>query len=134
MVATAVAAAMVAAGAADVTRPSGIGGAPGRQQSARQLLIRTRVHWPNCESVDSGIMNTTTESFDRHFAVNARAVWLLIREYALQNPDRNGGGRIIALTSDHAVHNLPFGASKGALDRIVIAAARDSQITRSPPT
>ena len=33
------------------------------------------------------------------------------------------GGRIVALTSDHTVHNLPYGASKGALDRIVTAAA-----------
>ena len=33
------------------------------------------------------------------------------------------GGHIVALTSDHTAHNLPYGASKGALDRIVIAAA-----------
>ena len=79
----------------------------------------------HCESIDSGIMDTTIESFDRHFAVNARAVWLLIREFARQLPDRSGSGRIIALTSDHVVHNLPYGASKGALDRIVIAAARE---------
>lgn len=31
----------------------------------------------------------------------------------------------MALTSDHVVDNLPYGASKGALDRIVIAAARE---------
>lgn len=30
---------------------------------------------------------------------------------------------MIALTSDHTAHNLPYGASKGALDRLVIAAA-----------
>jgi 3-oxoacyl-[acyl-carrier protein] reductase len=35
------------------------------------------------------------------------------------------GGRIVALTSDHTVDNLPYGASKGALDRIVLAAARE---------
>jgi 3-oxoacyl-[acyl-carrier protein] reductase len=35
------------------------------------------------------------------------------------------GGAIVALTSDHTAHNLPYGASKGALDRIVIAAARE---------
>jgi len=29
----------------------------------------------------------------------------------------------VALTSDHVAHNLPYGASKGALDRIVVAAA-----------
>jgi hypothetical protein len=36
----------------------------------------------HCESVATGIMDTGLESFDRHFAVNARAGWLLIREYA----------------------------------------------------
>jgi 3-oxoacyl-[acyl-carrier protein] reductase len=77
----------------------------------------------HCEGVDSGIMDTTVESFDRHFAVNARASWQLIKELAGQIP--HGGGRIIALTSDATVGNLPYGASKGALDRIVIAAARE---------
>jgi 3-oxoacyl-[acyl-carrier protein] reductase len=75
------------------------------------------------ESVDSGILNTTLESFDRHFAVNVRASWQLIAEFARQVPA--SGGRIVALTSDHVVDNLPYGASKGALNRIVIAAARE---------
>jgi 3-oxoacyl-[acyl-carrier protein] reductase len=73
------------------------------------------------ESVDSSIADTTIESFDRHFAVNVRAAWLLIRAFAMQVP--SSGGRIVALTSDHVVHNLPYGSSKGALDRIVRAAA-----------
>ncbi len=30
---------------------------------------------------------------------------------------------MVALTSDHSVQNLPYGATKGALDRILIAAA-----------
>jgi 3-oxoacyl-[acyl-carrier protein] reductase len=75
------------------------------------------------ESVDSGILDTSIESFDRHFAVNTRAAWLLIRAFALQTPP--DGGAIVALTSDHVVDNMPYGASKGALDRIVIAAARE---------
>jgi len=77
----------------------------------------------HCEGVDSGIMDTTVESFDRHFAVNARASWQLIRELACQVPQK--GGHIVALTNDDTVGNLPYGASKGALDRIVIAAARE---------
>ncbi|WP_213806736.1 SDR family oxidoreductase [Granulicella sp. dw_53] len=77
----------------------------------------------HCESVESGILGTTLESFERHFAVNTRASWQLIREFALQIPPT--GGRIVALTSDHTVGNLPYGASKGALDRIVLAAARE---------
>ena len=77
----------------------------------------------HAESVDSSILTTSVESFDRHFAVNVRASWQLIAEFAAQIPST--GGRIVALTSDHVVHNLPYGASKGALDRIVIAAARE---------
>ena len=79
----------------------------------------------HAESVDSGLLDTTVESFDRHFAVNARASWLLIREYGLRFRGAPGTGRIISLTSDHTVGNLPYGASKGALDRITLAAARE---------
>lgn len=79
----------------------------------------------HAESVDSGILDTTVESFDRHFAVNARATWLLIREFGRRFRGTPGHGRIIALTSDHTVGNLPYGASKGALDRITLAAARE---------
>ena len=75
------------------------------------------------ESVDSSILTTSIESFDRHFAVNTRAAWLLIAAFARQVPSE--GGSIVALTSDHVVDNVPYGASKGALDRIVIAAARE---------
>jgi 3-oxoacyl-[acyl-carrier protein] reductase len=90
-----------------------------------QLGTVTALVMCHCESVDSSILDTTIESFDRHFAVNARATWLLIREYARRFRGPHGTGRIIALTSDHTVHNLPYGASKGALDRITLAAAHE---------
>ena len=77
----------------------------------------------HCHSVDSDILETTSESFDRHFAVNARASWLLVREFGRRFRAARGRGRIVALTSDHVAGNLPYGASKGALDRIVLAAA-----------
>ena len=73
--------------------------------------------------VETGILDTTADSFDAHIAVNARASLLLIAGFARQVPD--GGGVIVALTSDHTTGNLPYGASKGALDRIVISAARE---------
>lgn len=69
----------------------------------------------HCESVDSGILDTTVESFDRHFAVNARATWLLVREFGRRYKSEFGRGRILAFTSDHTVDNLPYGASKGRL-------------------
>jgi len=77
----------------------------------------------HCESVDSGILDTSVEGFDRHYAVNVRASWLLIVSLARQLPPQ--GGRVVALTSDHTVGNLPYGSSKGALDRVVIAAAHE---------
>jgi len=76
----------------------------------------------HAESRDSAILDTTVDAFDRHMAVNARASWQLIAAFARQVTD---GGSIVALTSDHTAFNLPYGASKGALDRIVIAAARE---------
>jgi 3-oxoacyl-[acyl-carrier protein] reductase len=79
----------------------------------------------HCHSVDSGILDTMVESFDRHFAVNARASWLLIREFGRHFKGERGRGRIVSLTSDAVVGNVPYGASKGALDRITLAAARE---------
>jgi 3-oxoacyl-[acyl-carrier protein] reductase len=92
-------------------------------QTERLLGNVTALVMCHCESVDSGLLDTTVESFDRHFAVNARASWLLIREYGLRFHGAPGSGRIISLTSDHTAGNLPYGASKGALDRITLAAA-----------
>ncbi|WP_043632528.1 SDR family oxidoreductase [Nonomuraea candida] len=108
---------------ADLTDPE----APARvfDEVERRLGAVTALVMCHCESVDSGLLDTTVESFDRHFAVNARATWLLIREYARRFAGPHGTGRIIALTSDHTVGNLPYGASKGALDRITLAAAHE---------
>ncbi|HEY7008323.1 MAG TPA: SDR family oxidoreductase [Jatrophihabitantaceae bacterium] len=77
----------------------------------------------HCESVDSSLLTTTVESFDRHYAVNVRATWLLVAAFARQLPST--GGSVIALTSDHTVDNLPYGATKAALDRVVLAAAHE---------
>ena len=79
----------------------------------------------HCQSVDSDIYTTSVESFDLHYAINARATWLLIQEFGKRYQDQEGNGRIISITSDHTVGNLPYGASKGAMDRIVLAAAHE---------
>ncbi|MBA8816553.1 3-oxoacyl-[acyl-carrier protein] reductase [Microbacterium halimionae] len=77
----------------------------------------------HAHDVESGILDTTASSFDAHMAVNARATLLLIAAFARQIDE--SGGAIVAFTSDHTTGNLPYGASKGALDRIVISAARE---------
>jgi 3-oxoacyl-[acyl-carrier protein] reductase len=91
----------------------------------QQLAPATALVLVHCESVDSSIRTTTLESFDRHLAVNTRASWLLIREFANRYRSEYGRGRIVAFTSDHTAGNLAYGASKGALDRIVLASARE---------
>ena len=90
----------------------------GRERGPITALVLSHAH-----DVESGILDTTAESFDLHVAVNARASLLLIAAFARQAPAE--GGAIVALTSDHLTGNLPYGASKGALDRIVISAARE---------
>ena len=75
------------------------------------------------KSVASGLLDTTVESFDRHYAVNVRATWLLTAAFVRQLPAT--GGEVIALTSDHTVGNLPYGSTKGALDRLVLSAAHE---------
>lgn len=89
-----------------------------RDRGPISALILSHAH-----DEQSGILDTTADSFDHHVAVNARASLLLIAAFARQiSPD---GGAIVALTSDHTTGNVPYGASKGALDRIVISAARE---------
>ncbi|MGH3282969.1 MAG: SDR family oxidoreductase, partial [Trebonia sp.] len=103
--------AAIEAGLADAGSPARVFG-----DAERRLGNVTALVMCHCESVDSGLLDTTVESFDRHFAVNARASWLLIREFGRRFHGAHGTGRIISLTSDHTAGNLPYGASKGALD------------------
>ena len=102
--------------------------APGGPEALIEAVNRDRgpigaLVLSHAHDVESGILDTTAESFDEHVAVNARSSLLLIAAFARQVPD--DGGAIVALTSDHTTGNLPYGASKGALDRIVISAARE---------
>jgi len=91
----------------------------------RELGSVTAMILSHCQSVDSGIVDTTVESFDLHMAINARATWLLAREFGQRYSSPHGAGRIVSITSDHTAFNLPYGASKGAMDRIVLAASRE---------
>lgn len=89
-----------------------------RERGTISALVLSHAH-----DIESGILDTNADSFDRHVAVNARASLLLIAAFARQVG--SSGGAIVAFTSDHTTGNLPYGASKGALDRIVISAARE---------
>jgi 3-oxoacyl-[acyl-carrier protein] reductase len=69
----------------------------------------------------------TSNSHDEHFAVNSRAVALMIAEYARKHIKRNAKwGRIINITTDgarcHAL-NVSYGASKYAIESYTRSAA-----------
>src|SRR6201999_291708 len=68
---------------------------------------------------------TSVESLGGNFAVINGATWLLVREFGLGFATAPGTGRTIVLTSDHTLGTLPYQASKGAPDRIVLAAAHE---------
>ncbi|MEI7457746.1 MAG: SDR family oxidoreductase [Nitrosomonadales bacterium] len=110
----------IEANLADATSPRAI-----FDKAEAALGCVTAIIMSHCQSVDSNITDTSIESFDLHMAINARATWLLIREFGSRYKCEHGRGRIISITSDATVGNLPYGASKGAMDRIVIAATQE---------
>ncbi len=77
------------------------------------------------ESRAGGVLDTDAVAFDRHVAVNARTVLLLIAEFARRFRGERGSGRVVAFTSDAVHGEVAYGASKAALDRIVVAAAAE---------
>ncbi len=73
----AIAAGLRAAGARTVAVPDDLSdvAAPARVFDAVEAALGpvTALVLCHCESVDSGLLDTTVESFDRHYAVNVRA-------------------------------------------------------------
>jgi 3-oxoacyl-[acyl-carrier protein] reductase len=77
------------------------------------------------ESRVGGVLDTDPADFDRHIAVNARSILQLTAEFARRFRGEAGLGRIVAFTSDAIHGEVAYGASKAALDRIVVAAAAE---------
>ena len=77
------------------------------------------------ESRHGGVLETTPDSFDRHMAVNARATLLLCAEFARRFRGGQGAGRIVAFSSGAIHGEVAYGASKAAIERIVVAAAAE---------
>lgn len=89
----------------------------------RRLGPFTALVASHCRDIPLPLLETSAEEFDRHFAVNARSVALLIQELANRLPGADG--RVVAFTSDALSDNVPYGVSKGSLDRVVKAAASE---------
>jgi len=85
---------------------------------------------PQASAVDGQRIETlTAETHDRHFAVNSRAVALMMAEYARRHIERGAGwGRIINISTDGAsgfTSEISYGASKHALESYSRAAASE---------
>jgi 3-oxoacyl-[acyl-carrier protein] reductase len=73
------------------------------------------------------VQQVTAATFDRQFAVDARAAALLIAEFARRHAERGGTwGRIIGLTSGGPLgfpEEVSYGAAKAALENYTMSAA-----------
>jgi 3-oxoacyl-[acyl-carrier protein] reductase len=76
----------------------------------------------HCECEPLALRDTSVDALQRHVAVNVTANLLLIQEFAARFP-AGGAGSIVAMTSDHTAGNVPYGVTKGALERLITAAA-----------
>lgn len=89
------------------------------------------------ESVDSSILDTTLQSWERHFAVNARAVWLLIKAFAERLPDAETTrvvGRIIARPAITRRTTCPTGLARAPWTGLWWPPRLNSGIEGSGPT
>lgn len=87
-----------------------------------EILVNNAAH---CETPDT-ILEATARGLDRHLAVNARSPVLLMRELAVRARDREGGGRIVNVSTDAArafATQVGYGASKAALEAFTRSAA-----------
>ena len=106
------------------------------------VLINNAAHWKpdtfiplrqeQSETLSSSGCRTltiTAESHDQHFAVNSRAVALMMAEYARRHIERGARwGRIINVSTDGAsgfAGDVSYGASKHALESYSRAAAKE---------
>jgi 3-oxoacyl-[acyl-carrier protein] reductase len=77
------------------------------------------------ESRLGGVLDTSAADVDQHVVVNARSFLLLVAEFARRFRGEHGSGRIVAFTSAALHGEVAYGASKAALEQVVVAAAAE---------
>lgn len=88
------------------------------------ILVNNATH---CMYPDN-VLDTTAERMDRHFAVNTRAVVLMMQEFGTRHiRGRRDWGRIVNISTDSYRHlgNTTYGASKHAMESYARAAAHE---------
>ena len=108
---------------ADLAEPD----APARVLDAAEAAVGPLTALVAChaESRRGGVLDTGAVDFDRHVAVNARSVLLLCAEFARRFRGEPGSGRIVAFTTGAIHGEVAYGASKAALEQVVVAAAAE---------
>lgn len=99
--------------------------APARVVTAAEAAVGplTALVVVHTESRLGGVLDTTAADFDRQLAVNARATLILVAEFARRFRGEPGSGRIVAFTTSAVHGEIAYGASKKALEQIVVASA-----------
>jgi len=96
-----------------------------RRRWAIEILVNNAAQFENPDTV----FDVSAGTFDRYFAVNARAPALLMREFARRHQARGGGyGRIINISTDAArtfATQIGYGASKLALEALTRSVAHE---------
>jgi 3-oxoacyl-[acyl-carrier protein] reductase len=88
------------------------------------ILVNNATH---CTYPDN-VLDTTAERIDRHFAVNTRAVVLMMQEFGIRHiRAKRAWGRIINISTDSYIHlgNTAYAASKHAMESYTRAAAHE---------
>jgi len=88
------------------------------------ILVNNAAH---CMYPDN-VLDTTAERIDRHFAINTRAVVLMMQEFGIRHiRAKRTWGRIINISTDSYMHlgNATYGASKHAMESYTRDAAHE---------
>ena len=88
------------------------------------ILVNNAAH---CMYPDN-VLDTTAERIDNHFAVNTRAIVLMMQEFGIRHiRAQRTWGRIINMSTDSYIHlgNTAYGASKHAMESYTRAAAHE---------
>ena len=88
------------------------------------ILVNNATH---CMYPDN-VLDTTAERIDGHFAVNTRAVVLMMQEFGIRHiRAKRTWGRIVNISTDSYIHlgNTTYGASKHAMESYTRAAAHE---------
>jgi 3-oxoacyl-[acyl-carrier protein] reductase len=88
------------------------------------VLVNNAAH---CMYPDN-VLDTTAERVDKHFAVNTRAVVLMMQEFGIRHiRAKRTWGRIINISTDSYMHlgNTAYGASKHAMESYTRDAAHE---------